>query len=138
MHAWARPAAEAALCAQEQGDSYFWALHDFMFEHQKEIAPDTLQPKLAAAAKGFDGFDQSRFATCLVERRTAPRVEEDVAFAQKNGINATPTVFINGRQTKVVAPEQLRTIIQQLSTASGSARGDCSDGQCKPAVSSHQ
>jgi protein-disulfide isomerase len=132
MHPWARPAAEAALCAQQQGDTFFWALHDFMFEHQKEITPDTLQPKLAAVTKGFDHFDQGQFATCLVDRKTAATVDEEIAFAQKNGINATPTVFINGRQTKVVAPEQLRTLIQQLSGAQKPASADCSSGRCIP------
>jgi len=93
--------------------------------------PDALQPKLAAAAKAFEHFDQAKFAACLVERKTASRVDKDVAFARKNGINATPTVFISGRQTKVVAPDQLRTIIQQWSTTSGVAQSDCNDGRCK-------
>ncbi|MBZ5728825.1 MAG: DsbA family protein [Acidobacteriia bacterium] len=47
MHPWARPAAEAAACAQEQGNGHFWSLHDFIFEHQKELAPENLQQKLA-------------------------------------------------------------------------------------------
>jgi protein-disulfide isomerase len=139
MHPWARPAAEAALCAQQQGDSFFWALHDFMFEHQKEITPDTLQPKVAAVAKGFDHFDQGQFAACLVERKTASRVDEEIAFAQKNGINATPTVFVNGQQTRVVAPEQLRTLIRQLSAQQKSGEANCSSGQCeKPPAQKHQ
>jgi protein-disulfide isomerase len=41
---------------------------------------------------------------------------QDVAFANRNGIEATPTVFINGRQTEVVAPEQLRTLIRELAS----------------------
>jgi len=105
MHPWAHPAAEAALCAQRQGDAYFWALHDFIFEHQKEITPETLLPKLAAAAKQFTGFDQGRFATCLVERTTTGAVDADAALARHNGIHATPTIFINGQQTAAVAPE---------------------------------
>lgn len=138
MHSWARPAAEAALCAQEQGDNYFWSVHDFMFEHQQEITPDTLFPKLAAAAKSFDHFSQQQFATCLVERKTATRVDEDIAFAQKNGINATPTVFVNGRQTKIVAADQLRTIIQQLSATAPIAQADCGDLQCRRDDAAHR
>lgn len=67
--------------------------------------------------KGLTGFDQGKFAVCVMERKTAAQVDEAVAFAQQNGINATPTAFINGQKTQVVAPEQLRTLIQQLSDA---------------------
>jgi protein-disulfide isomerase len=117
MHPWARPAAEASLCAKEQGEEFFWTLHDFMFEHQKEITPDALLPKLAAVAKGFPHFDQAQFASCLAEGKMAAKVDEDVAFAQRNGINATPTVFINGQRTKIVASDQLLTLVLQLSAA---------------------
>jgi protein-disulfide isomerase len=50
-----------------------------------------------------------------MERKTAAAVDQAVAFAQQNGINATPTAFINGQKTQVVAPEQIRTLIRQLS-----------------------
>ena len=65
--------------------------------------------------KALAGFDQGKFAVCVMERKTAAEVDKDVAFAQQNGINATPTAFINGQKTQVVAPEQLRTLIRQLS-----------------------
>ena len=122
MHAWARPAAEAAACAQQQGSPFFWELHDFMFEHQKELAPDTLQPKLAEFTKGLSGFDQGKFAMCLVERKTASQIDQDIAFGQQNGINGTPTAFVNGQKTQIVSPEQVRTLIRQLSAAIGGAK----------------
>jgi len=114
MHPWARPAAEAAACAQAQGNPYFWALHDFMFDHQKELNRDNLLGKLSEVTKGLAGFDQSKFATCVVERKTASEVEQEVAFAQQNGVNATPTAFFNGHKTQVTTPEQLRTLILQF------------------------
>jgi protein-disulfide isomerase len=115
MHPWARPAAEAARCAQEQGNSYFWALHDFMFDHQKELNRDNLLGRLSEVTKGLAGFDRGKFATCVVERKTAADVDQEVAFAQQNGINATPTAFINGHKTQVTTPEQLRSLILQFS-----------------------
>jgi len=124
MHPWARPAAEAAACAQEQGNSYFWALHDFMFDQQKDLTRDNLLGKLADVTKGLAGFDQGKFAMCVMERKTAAQVDQDVAFAQQNGINATPTAFINGQKTQLVAPEQIRTLIRQLSDEAKTAPGD--------------
>ena len=52
MHPWARTAAEAAACAQQQGDSYFWKLHDYLFEHQKTINADSLKGVLLEHAAG--------------------------------------------------------------------------------------
>jgi protein-disulfide isomerase len=115
MHPWARPAAEAAACAQQQGNEYFWALHDFMFDQQKDLNRDNLLGKLADVTKGLKGFDQGKFAVCVMERKTSAEVDQAVAFAQQNGINATPSVFINGQKTQVVAPEQIRTLIRQMS-----------------------
>jgi hypothetical protein len=106
MHSWARPAAEATACAQEQGDSYFWGLHDFLFDHQKEITRDNILQKLAEAEKSVSGFDQGKFAACVIERKTAAQVERDISFAQEHGINATPTVFLNGQQTQIVVAER--------------------------------
>jgi protein-disulfide isomerase len=115
MHPWARPAAEAAACAQEQGNSYFWALHDFIFDHQKELTGDNLLQKLAESARPLSGFDQGKFAACVIERKTAAQIDKDVAFAEQNAINATPTAFLNGQRTQIVAPEQLGTLIRELS-----------------------
>jgi protein-disulfide isomerase len=112
MHPWARPAAEVARCAQEQGDAYFWALHDFMFDHQKDLTRDNLLGKLAGVTRDLKGFDQGKFATCVVERRTEAEIEQEVAFAQQNGVNATPTAFVNGQKTQVGTPEQLRALIR--------------------------
>ena len=117
MHPWARPAAEAAACAQQQGNAFFWAFHDFLFEHQKDLAPDTLHPKLAEFTRGLAGFDEGKFAMCVVERKTAAQIDQDIAFAQQNGTNATPTAFLNGQKTQVAAPEQVRTLIRQLDGA---------------------
>ncbi len=132
MHPWARPAAEAAACAGEQSSSYFWAFHDFMFDHQKELNRDNLLQQLAESAKPLAGFDQGRFAACVINRQTAAKVDRDISFAQENGISATPTAFLNGKRTQIVAPEQLHTIIRELSNAAASSQPPTPTG-VKPA-----
>jgi hypothetical protein len=42
MHPWARAAAEASACAQDQGSGYFWRFHNYLFEHQGELTPQNL------------------------------------------------------------------------------------------------
>lgn len=116
MHPWARAAAEAAACAQDQKDEYFWSLHDYLFEHQGELTADNLLGKLTAAAKPLPGFDLARFQGCVAGKKMAGQVDRDLTFAQEYGIQATPAVFINGHRIGSVAgPEQILTLIHQLS-----------------------
>ena len=65
-----------------------------------------------------DGRDVPMFERCLTQHRSAGSVNTDMAFGKKAGIDGTPSVFVNGRQVTVVASEQLRTLIRQLSQKS--------------------
>jgi len=114
MHAWARPAAEAAACAQPQGDQAFWSLHDFFFAHQGELTVDNLRQKATEHIKTIPNFDAAKFASCLTERGTSAQVEADVAYGKQNGIHGTPTVFLNGQQINVADAEQLRGAIRKV------------------------
>jgi protein-disulfide isomerase len=115
MHQWARPGAEAAACAQEQSVKYFWAMHDYFFEHQRELNPGNLRQRLLEYAKGLADFDSARFEKCLDERRTAARVEEDIALGKEIGVNATPTLFVSGERVTGARTEQIRMLIEQMS-----------------------
>ena len=114
MHPWARPAAEAAACAREQGENNFWSLHDLLFQHQSEITAGNLQQKLLDYTKAFRNFDQARFKACVVGRKMAGKIDNDVKFATQNAINSTPTLFINGKRARVSDAAQIRTIIREL------------------------
>jgi protein-disulfide isomerase len=50
----------------------------------------------------------------VIERKSAARVDQDVAFGNENGVSGTPTVFINGERTQIVGVEQLRTLIGEI------------------------
>jgi len=115
MHPWARASAEAAVCAFQQKNDYFWSFHDFFFAHQQELTPANLRQKILDHAHGIAGLDRGRFGRCLTQGGGKALVDREVAFADANGIGATPTVFLNGKEMKVVAPEQLLTIIRELS-----------------------
>jgi len=114
MHAWARPAAEAAACAFHQRNEFFWSFHDFFFEHQQEITTGNLQQKMLEHASGVQGMDVAQFQACLTQSETKKGIDSAVAFAEQHGVEGTPTIFLNGRETPIVAPEQLRTLIAQI------------------------
>ena len=115
MHPWARAAADAAACAFEQKNEYFWSLHDYLFDHRQELTTSNLKDKVTSQAEGLVGLDKARFGTCLAERDAAGQVDKDVAFARESGISATPTMFVNGHRLEgALPPEQILTLIHQL------------------------
>jgi protein-disulfide isomerase len=89
MHQNARPAAEASLCAEEQGK--FWAYHDLVFTSAQPLTAPTLR---GIAEKS--GLDLAKFDACVKERRHQARVDADVADGRQAGVSGTPAFFVNG------------------------------------------
>jgi protein-disulfide isomerase len=90
IHPQAQKAAEASLCADEQGK--FWAMHDAMFADQGGLSIAALKEKAAAV-----GLDETTFAECLDSGRQAERVDSDLEDGVALGVSGTPAIFINGR-----------------------------------------
>jgi protein-disulfide isomerase len=90
LHPLAELAAEAAEAAASQGK--FWDMHDMLFEQQRQV---TDKQDLAVLAESLD-LDLERFRAEVLERRHRPRVQSDLARADRDGASRTPTFFING------------------------------------------
>jgi len=90
MHAEAPLAAEAALCAQDQGK--FWELHDWLFVNQRSLSRESI-----IAAAGELGVDTGVFAACIDQGKYSVRVKAEMAEANSYGITGTPGFLINGR-----------------------------------------
>ena len=86
----AQKAAEASLCADEQGK--FWEMHDAMFAAQRELSIEDLTKRA-----GEIELDTQKFAECLGSDRYAQQVEQDLLAGQAAGVTGTPALFINGR-----------------------------------------
>ncbi|HYG63291.1 MAG TPA: thioredoxin domain-containing protein [Thermoanaerobaculia bacterium] len=105
FHQNAQKAAEASLCAHEQGK--FWEMHDAMFQNQQALAVDQL--KTAAAGLGLDA---GKFNTCLDSGQYAAQVKADFEAGSAAGVSGTPAMFINGRFINGAVPlEQITKVI---------------------------
>jgi predicted DsbA family dithiol-disulfide isomerase len=93
IHPFARPASEAAMCAEEQGK--FWEYHDGIFALQGRLGDDSL----AVIASSID-LDADAFSLCIEERRYKDFVEADFVAGQEAGVTGTPSFFLNGIKLK--------------------------------------
>jgi protein-disulfide isomerase len=89
QHEQARPAAEAAQCAREQGK--FWEYHDILFLNMRALKGSDLK----TYAEDL-GLDMEAFAACLASERPKKVVDEHMAAARKIGVEGTPAIYVNG------------------------------------------
>ncbi len=107
MHPQARPAAEAAEAAREQGK--FWEMHDRLFAAQRSLSPELYR----ATAREL-GLDAARFDAALASHAGAVRIDEDLRLAASVAANATPTLFVNCRRVEGAYPfESLKPLIEE-------------------------
>ncbi|MEM1180278.1 MAG: thioredoxin domain-containing protein [Acidobacteriota bacterium] len=90
IHPQAFQAAEAALCAGDQGK--FWEMHASLFADQRSLGRADLDRRA-----GELELDASAFKTCLDDGEKKAQVDEDMRLGRRLGVSGTPTIYINGR-----------------------------------------
>ena len=91
QHTNARLAAEGAVAAQKQGK--FWQFQDKLWEHQDELSPAEIE-KLAKES----GLDVAKFRQDVASEPVKGKVEKDKNEGASIGLQATPTLYIDGRE----------------------------------------
>jgi protein-disulfide isomerase len=97
IHPWAMTAAVAGRCLYEQGNDDFWAFHDWIFENQTSITPETVKDKIAGFATS-KSWDADKVNACLASPQALAGVQRSMAEGRALGVASTPTMFINGRK----------------------------------------
>jgi protein-disulfide isomerase len=90
IHPNAQKAAEASLCANDQGK--FWQMHDALFEGQQNLGMDRFMQIAKQLPLNVPLFDE-----CLRSGKHIAAIRTDVAEGTKLGLTGTPALFINGR-----------------------------------------
>ena len=90
-HPGAEFASEAAEAAGRQGQ--FWPMHDALYARE----PPLTREHVLEAAQSI-GLDMDRFNRDLTDPQIRDRVIEDLADGKKNGVTATPTIFVDGQR----------------------------------------
>ncbi len=104
MHQNARPAAEAAACANAQGK--FWEYHAKLF------AADTLSTDKYKAIAKETGLAADKFDECLTKKPFGDAIDKDMADGSAAGVSGTPAFFINGRKLSGAQPfEKFKELI---------------------------
>lgn len=89
IHPQARPAAEAAMCADEQGR--FWDFHDEIFARGGRLEADSF----AEIGRELE-LDLVALGACMDERRYRDFVQADFEAGEAAGVTGTPAFFVNG------------------------------------------
>jgi protein-disulfide isomerase len=88
-HPHAQHAAEAAEAAGLQGR--FWEMHDLLYENQGALDDEDL-----AEYASMLGLDAERLMSDVLAGTYTARVLQDVRSGTLQGVNGTPSFFING------------------------------------------
>lgn len=112
IHPNARPAANAAECASEQGK--FWEFADELFANQSQLGENFYND----TAKKL-GLDTNKFSQCLKDSPYNDKISQQATEGQSAGGRGTPyTVIVVGDQTFPVSGavpiSQLKAIIDPL------------------------
>jgi protein-disulfide isomerase len=98
IHPWAKPAAIAGRCIFQQSLAGFWKFHDWIYDHQAEIASDTLKSQVLDFAKDAPDVDALQLGRCIDTKATEAEVDASIAEARDLRVDATPTIFLNGHR----------------------------------------
>jgi protein-disulfide isomerase len=126
MHPWATHSANNANClAVENGDA-FWEFADYVHANQKAISggQDVQKSKAELDRIALDtgkkhNADMTRLQACL-KSQPDTALKASMAEGESLGLNATPTMFINGQKLEgAVDPDEVRAILNAQLLAAG-------------------
>ena len=130
IHPWARPAAIAGRCVFKQNPPAFWSYHDWVYSKQGDITLANFNAKVQewAGTAGVDGLQLSR---CLDNKETEGEVNRSIAEGKSLGVDATPTLFLNGRKLVGALDEAVLRQLFELELKHQATAADAAEKCCE-------
>ncbi len=96
IHHNAQIAAQAAEASAKQGK--FWDMHDMLYNTQNNWSTMSDPTSYFVTLANSIGLNVKQFKIDLNSKTIKKHVAQDLASANANGLNATPTFFLNGKE----------------------------------------
>lgn len=122
LHPNARAAAAAAEAAGLQ-DRY-WDMNNFLFNNQRDwssLSASERDDMFAAYAKRL-GIDTEQFRKDFASEKVSNKINFDLALGKANGVNATPTLFLNGEKLEPEDYKDMNAFRETLDKALAEAK----------------
>ena len=98
IHPWAKAAAITGRCVYRQSPAKFWEYHDWIYEKQSDITVENLKNQVLEFANNAKDIDTLQLGRCMDTKATEAEVNASIAEAHELHVDATPTMFLNGRR----------------------------------------
>jgi protein-disulfide isomerase len=106
-------ALNAAACVlDERGTGAFVRMHDLLFAQQPPEGTAGLSDEQLGALAARAGAKSEAVGGCIDDERFAGRVDAATEQASKDGVNATPTILVDGEQLQLSGEESPATTLR--------------------------
>jgi protein-disulfide isomerase len=110
--------ARAARCADDQNK--FWQYHDLVLGQQADWSFEEDAPlgKIVEYGKAV-GLDRGKFESCVKSVQHQDVVSANRRLGERLGVNATPTLFINGKRVPINSVLDIKTLREMINREAG-------------------
>ncbi len=106
QHQYAKLAAEAAEAAGAQGK--FWDMHNKIFDNQNSWTGNSQPLDIFTSFAQILGLDINKFKDAVQNNQAQDKITEDLDDGNALGVNATPTLYLNGKQESATDYDNLK------------------------------
>lgn len=110
IHSWATHAAVDANCLAAQGNEAYWDFADYIHANQHEVSSEkplggqfAALDRLTTLQGQKHNLDQSKLQSCI-KAQNEDAIKASVKEGESLGVNATPTLFVNGQEMDGALP----------------------------------
>lgn len=126
IHPWATHAAVNANCLAAQNPDAYWDFADYMHANQKEVNSEKSHDgqfaaldRIAMAQGQKHNLDAAKLQACIKAQQD-DRIKASVHEGEDLGVEATPTMFINGEKVDGALPiDDLRAVLDRALVQAG-------------------